>query len=65
MSKWVILWLGLVEQKSNLVRAKRSREITVANRVANDKEYLLEIEDVEGSADGSSAVTLLGDKKAI
>ena len=39
------------------------REITVANRVADDKEYLLEIEDVEGSADGSSAVTLLGDKK--
>ncbi|MCA9356970.1 hypothetical protein H6784_02335 [Candidatus Nomurabacteria bacterium] len=39
-----------------------TREITVTNRISADRSFLLEIEDITGSDDGSSAVSLTGDK---
>ena len=36
------------------------RFMTVTNRITDDREFLLEVEDITGSADGSSAVSLTG-----
>lgn len=36
------------------------QEITVTNRISDDREFKLEVEDITGSSDGSSAVALTG-----
>lgn len=36
------------------------QEITVTNRISDDREFRLEVEDITGSSDGSSAVALTG-----
>jgi len=39
-----------------------NRDITVTNRISDDREFRLMVEDMSGSADGSEAVVLLGDQ---
>lgn len=39
------------------------REITVTNRISDNRQFKLEIEDIVGSTDGSAAVSLTGDKR--
>jgi hypothetical protein len=39
------------------------QEISVTNRISEDRVFRLEVEDVVGSSDGSSAVTLTGDER--
>ncbi len=36
------------------------QEISVTNRITEDREFLLEVEDITGSADGSASVSLTG-----
>jgi hypothetical protein len=36
------------------------KEMTVSNRISADRMFMLEVEDITGSADGSSAVSLTG-----
>ena len=36
------------------------REVSVTNRISADRMFMLEVEDITGSADGSSAVSLTG-----
>ncbi|MCA9362594.1 hypothetical protein KC906_04415 [Candidatus Kaiserbacteria bacterium] len=36
------------------------QEVTVTNRISGDRSFLLEVEDITGSRDGSSAVSLMG-----
>ena len=38
------------------------QEITVTNRISDTRTFRLEVEDISGSADGSSVVSLLGDE---
>lgn len=38
-------------------------EITVTNRISDDRMFNLEVEDITGSADGSSSVSLTGERK--
>ena len=38
------------------------QEVIVTNRISDNRTFKLEIEDITGSADGSSAVSLTGDK---
>ncbi len=39
------------------------QEITVTNRISSDRTFKLEVEDITGSKDGSSAVSLMGDDR--
>lgn len=39
-----------------------TQEITVTNRISGDRKFLLEVEDVTGSDDGSTSVSLTGDE---
>ena len=39
------------------------REITVTNRITDDRTFLLEVEDITGSSDASTAVQLTGDAR--
>ncbi len=39
------------------------QEISVTNRISAGREFTLEVEDITGSADGSSAVSLTGDER--
>tara|TARA_B100000508_G_scaffold5640_1_gene4408 strand:- start:1208 stop:2263 length:1056 start_codon:yes stop_codon:yes gene_type:complete len=39
------------------------REITVTNRISDNREFKLELEDITGSTDGSAAVSLTGTKR--
>lgn len=38
------------------------KEVTVTNRITDDRKFRLEVEDIEGSSDGSRAVDLRGDE---
>lgn len=38
-------------------------EVTVTNRISDDRSFMLEIEDITGSKDGSSAVSLMGHER--
>ena len=39
------------------------QEITVTNRISDNREFRLEVEDITGSSDGSTAVSLTGDRR--
>lgn len=39
------------------------QEITVSNRISDNREFRLEVEDITGSSDGSSAVALTGSER--
>ncbi len=39
------------------------QEVSVSNRISANRTFLLEVEDIEGSSDGSSAVSLTGKEK--
>ena len=39
------------------------QEITVTNRISDDRLFILEVEDIAGSKDGSRAVRLLGEER--
>lgn len=39
------------------------REITITNRISDNRKFKLEIEDIAGSTDGSAAVSLTGSKR--
>lgn len=39
------------------------QEVSVTNRISNDRKFILEVEDIAGSSDGSSAVRLLGEER--
>jgi len=39
------------------------KEISVTNRITDDREFLLEVEDIAGTADGSKSVTLTGGER--
>lgn len=39
------------------------QEVTITNRISDDRTFRLEVEDITGSQDGSSAVSLTGDER--
>lgn len=39
------------------------QEITVTNRISDNRKFKLEVEDIAGSSDGSSSVSLTGDER--